>query len=221
MLEAIQHWRVLDYAVLVTSGSHKNESLHVVFPHLLPPLPVYIHTFRRLHDTLMQHDTNSLSPPCRAIVDPNRICLSGRSVGSLIALETLLLFPSVFCTACSFLGVGDQALVPNHIQNYALRYTMTLLSDIYEGIAGTNKACGAGSHAAGYRLPFLLFHSGYDKYLSSQQSRDLARTISKTKAARVKYLEFPANTRKSSYAKICQQSLEIELAWCTNAALCK
>ena len=169
----------------------------------------------------MQHDTNSLSPPCRAIVDPNRICLSGRSVGSLIALETLLLFPGVFCTACSFLGVGDQALVAKHIQKYALRYIATLFCDIYEGIAGTNKAYGASSHAASYRVPFLLFRSGYDKYLSSQQSRDLVRIVSKTKAARVKYLEFPANTRKSSYAKICQQSLEIELAWCTNAALCK
>lgn len=221
MLEAIQHWRVLDCAVLVTSGSQKNGPLHVVFPHLLPPPPVYIHTFRRLHDTLMQHDTNSLSPPCRAIVDPNRICLSGRSVGSLIALETLLLFPGVFCTACSFLGVGDQAFVAKHIQKYALRYITTLFCDIYEGIAGTNKAYAASSHAASYRVPFLLFHSGYDKYLSFQQSRDLVRIISKTKTARVKYLEFPASTRKSSYAKICQQSLEIELAWCTNAALCK
>lgn len=212
MMEAIQHWRIVDYAALATTNA-KRESLHVLFPQLLPPPQAYVHTYRRLHDTLL----HGQSYPSKARVDSSRICLTGRSSGGLTVLCALVQYPDVFCAASSSYGVSDLKSLAHRTHKYELHYTTTLMGGTFEDLPDVYHARSAVYHADKIRTPLLLLQGGQDKIVAPDQSRRMARAI-KSRAGKIKYIEFPSEGHGFRRADTRQKALEEEFAWCTDAA---
>lgn len=211
MMEAIQHWRIVDYVVLATNTKHG--SLHVVFPHLLPPLQAYVHTYRRLHDTLL----HGQSYPSKARVDSSRICLTGRSSGGLTVLCALVQYPDVFCAASSSYGISDLKSLAQHTHKFELHYTTTLMGGTFEDLPDVYHDRSAVHHADKIRTPLLLLQGNQDKVVAPEQSRLMARVI-ENRAGKIKYIEFPLEGHGFRRSDTRQKALEEELAWCTDSA---
>ena len=212
MMEAIQRWRIVDYAVLATKNT-KRESLHVVFPHLLPPPQAYIHMYRRLHDTLL----HGQSYPSKARVDASRICITGRSSGGLTVLCALIQYPDIFCAASSSYGISDLKSLSQHTHKYELHYTTTLMGGTYEDLPGVYKARSALHHADKIRTPLLLLQGDQDRVVAPDQSRRMARAI-ESHAGKIKYIEFPSEGHGFRRSDTRKRALEEEFAWCNDAA---
>lgn len=213
MLEAIQHWRVVDYAALATIGP--KQSLQVVFPHLKPSRAVYIHTYRRLHDTLIHRQ----SSPAKARVDANRICLTGRSSGGLTVLCALIQYPDVFCAASSSYGISDLASLAQHTHKYEMHYTTTLLGGTPESVPEVYHTRSAVYHADKIRSPLLLMQGDQDKVVAPDQSRAMAKAI-EARGGTVKYVEFAGEGHSFRGGEARRRALEEEYGWCTDAARC-
>lgn len=94
MLEAIQRWQIVDYAALLTRspGYPESEKVCVVFPHLFPPVSVYVHVYQKLHGVLFGQKIKH-----SARVDSAKICISGHSQDGWAVLGALRNYPGIFC----------------------------------------------------------------------------------------------------------------------------
>lgn len=106
MLEAIQRWQILDYAALLTRspGYPESEKVCVVFPHLFPPVSVYVYVYQRLHGVLFGQKIKH-----SARVDSTKICISGHSQNGWAVLGALRSYPGIFCG-----GYCDRISAPTH-----------------------------------------------------------------------------------------------------------
>lgn len=232
MLEAIQRWRIVDYAALATTTQNK---LSVVFPvstgdaltqNLLPPAHMYVHTYRRLHDLMLYGcDADSRVVPR---VDASKICLTGRSSGGYTVLNALVHYPHVFCSASCSYGIGDLANLTACTHKFERGYTEGLVGGSPDEIPDIYAARSAIQHAAKIKAPLLLLQGDQDKVVPPDQSRRMAEAI-RSHGGHVQYLEFPGEGHGTSPlshlmpgfrdAATRRRALEAEYAWCSRAAL--
>lgn len=213
MLEALQWWRVQDYAALAISSGAKKESLAVVFSHLLPPRSLYIETYRRLYSTLFEKQPLGPSPR----VDASRMCISGRSSGGLTVLCALVQYPNLFCAAASSYGISNLMDFNDSTHKFELRYTEGLMGGTLAENRDEYWRRSALFHASKIKTPLLLTHGSNDKVVSPTQSRDLAAALRDLHRP-VCYEEYDGEGHGYRSAEVRQHWIEKEFSYFTEFA---
>lgn len=188
MLESIQRYQIVDHAVLVTRtpGHPTSEQTHVVFPHLLPPAPLYVEVYQKLHGSLLRHAT----APCVARVDRTKICISGRSSGGLTVLGALCAYPDVFRAGYAAYGVCDVAHLEQISHKFEACYTSQLMGGRFNEIPEVYMTRNPLHSAHRITAPVLLCQGDADKVVPPEQSRSMVDAI-KNHGGSVRYIEFP------------------------------
>lgn len=112
VVEAIHRWSIRDYVAIATDNhshadSKRQDSLQVIFPHLLPPHALVAETFRRIHAAVVKPYADTAGDDFYGSVNRNLICITGASAGGLTVLRSLSLYPDLFCAGTSSYGVCD------------------------------------------------------------------------------------------------------------------
>ena len=188
MLEAIQWFKIMDYAAIITRtpGHPESETVRVVFPNLLPPPPVYTEVYRKLHNALLH--PNAISQKAR--IDPSKVCISGRSSGGFTVLRALCEYPNMFCAGYSAFGICDLALFEEALQHSAPHYASQLLGGTVEEIPAIYSERSPLISAHQITTPILLTQGNADELVVPEQSRALAQTI-RNNGGSVEYYELP------------------------------
>ncbi|WFC97951.1 hypothetical protein MYAM1_000671 [Malassezia yamatoensis] len=187
MMEAIQRFRIVDYLGLVcrVSGRPNSPAIRVVFPHLLPPVSIYVETYRKLHSSIFGPTLDQHIP----LIDPKKICISGRSSGGFTVLRALADYPEVFRAGYSGYGVCDLARLNDASHKFESHYIARLLGDTAKDIQDVYAKRNPVTTAHRIRVPILLSQGSDDKIVPPEQSRSMAESISQS-GGQVEYLEF-------------------------------
>lgn len=118
-------------------------------------------------------------------IDPNRVCIVGRSYGGYAALAGAAFTPDVFKCAVSIGGVSD---LPKMFAENKSRYGKTsalldywsrsTLNNDYD--RGALKAISPCFSAEKIKIPVLLVH-GEDKFVNINQSKLMSKAIKRAK----------------------------------------
>ncbi|PKI83064.1 hypothetical protein MVES_003000 [Malassezia vespertilionis] len=208
MLESIQRWGIVDYAVLATNVPPKRQSLHIVYPNLMPPAPLYIETYRCIYPALF--GAQEKKAPLR--VDPSSICISGRSSGGYTVLHSLSTFPDTFCAGYSAYGICDLLRLAQHTHKFESHYLTGLLGGTPDTIPHIYHERSPIFQAHNIKTPVLLFQGTQDKVVPPEQGRAIAAKI-REHGGVVEYVELPNEGHGFRTLQNQKRALEAEYAF--------
>ncbi|UZJ54221.1 hypothetical protein CBS101457_003541 [Exobasidium rhododendri] len=234
--EAFRRWGVVDYLAVATrpspasaSSASRGHQLEILFPNLLPRLPVVERVYRSVYPALFYHESPSKvlhdsrstdvekgqddgqqSP--LPLADPDKIAISGGSAGGFTVLASLCLYPNAFKAGCSSYGVSDIAALDAESHKFESRYTERLMGgspsqvpDIYRDRSPINMANKITS-------PVLLLQGDIDKIVPPEQSESMYKEILES-GTKAKYILFEGEGHGFRKAENIKRALEEEEAW--------
>ncbi|WFD42037.1 hypothetical protein MPSI1_000674 [Malassezia psittaci] len=123
------------------------------------------------------------------LIDPKKICISGRSSGGFTVLRALADYPKVFCAGYSGYGVCDLERLNDASHKFESHYIERLLGGKAKVLQDIYAKRNPITTAHNIRVPILLSQGSDDKIVPPEQSRSMARSISQS-GGQVEYLEF-------------------------------
>lgn len=233
--EAFQCWRVVDYLAVATRSppssssssslplmsSHKSSNkLDVLFPSLLPRLPVVEHVYRTIYPALFGHDSPMPSSSSSASTyqeadslraDAGKIAIAGGSAGGYSVLCGLCMYPHAFKAGVSRYGVADLVGLEALSHKFESRYLHQLVGGSPSEVPQTYHDRSPLHFADRIRSPVLFLQGDQDKVVPPSQSEEMYEAVrGKNKA---KYVLYPGEGHGFRDAKHITDSLAQEEAW--------
>jgi fermentation-respiration switch protein FrsA (DUF1100 family) len=235
--EAFRRWGVVDYLAVATrsppasqSSASRGDSLDVLFPNLLPRLPVVEHVYRSIYPAIFGHEVpskvSSSDPPYGDVekgqdqgqqarlplADPNKIAISGGSAGGFTVLASLCLYPHAFSAGCSSYGVSDIAALDAESHKFESRYTERLMGGSPAEIPDIYRDRSPINMAKKIKSPVLLLQGDIDKIVPPEQSEGMYKEIQEA-GTKAKYILFEGEGHGFRKAENIKKALEEEEAW--------
>lgn len=220
--EAFQHWRVIDYVAVATrmsrmvrmeEGNDQGGKLEVVFPHLLPRLPVVEHVFTSIYQAIFQHK-KALPPSLRGqpLVDPNKIAISGSSAGGFTVLASLCLYPNMFKAGTSLYGVSNIADLAEESHKFESEYTNRLMGGTPEEVPRVYHDRSPLYMADRIQAPVILMQGDIDKVVPPEQSKAIYDVLQK-RGVQTKYILFEGEGHGFRKAENIRRAIQEEETW--------
>jgi predicted esterase len=228
--EAFRRWGVVDYIAIATRSppgstvASRGEKLDLVFPNLLPRLPVVESVYRSLYPAVFGHEvpmtvsstsaekTGQSQQSSLPRADPNKIAISGGSAGGFTVLASLCLYPRAFSAGCSSYGVSDIAALDAESHKFESRYTERLMGgtpaevpELYEKRSPINMSNKIES-------PVLLLQGDIDKIVPPEQSESIYKAIQHN-GVKTKYILFEGEGHGFRMAANIKRALKEEEDW--------
>lgn len=223
--ESIRRWKVIDYVAIATKNpgssiasekassptSSYGNKLQVLFPNLLPGLPVVERVYRTIHPLLFgQHTNSAVSVPPRA--DPKKIAISGGSAGGYTVLAALCLSPHAFGAGADYFGVSNIADLAAESHKFESQYVNQLMGGPPEKIPEIYKSRSPIYMADRIRSPLLILQGEIDKVVPPAQNKTIYEAVKK-QGVKTKYIEFEGEGHGFRKSENIKRSLEEEEAW--------
>lgn len=234
--EAFSRWRIVDYCAVATrpppgaKSFSRGSKLEVLFPSLLPRLPVVEHVYRAIYPALFGHDqpaaTSSSSgsneksghvsldvaaaPSPRA--DGAKIAIAGGSAGGYSVLCGLCMYPHAFQAGVSRYGVGDLVGLEALSHKFESRYLHQLLGGSPTEIPQVYHDRSPIHAADRIRAPVLFLQGDIDKVVPPSQSEQMYDEIRK-RGGKTKYVLYKGEGHGFRDAKHITDALAQEEAW--------
>jgi dipeptidyl aminopeptidase/acylaminoacyl peptidase len=121
----------------------------------------------------------------QGIADPDRICIAGWSYGGYAALISAIEFPERYQCAVSIAGVTDPYRLLSEAKGRERAYRKTQIPQGAEEM----KLSSPLRRSDETQVPILLFHGDMDRNVPVDHSRDLEKSLRKSKK-QVEYIEY-------------------------------
>lgn len=240
--EAFKRWGVVDYLAVATRppptskstsfssfSSSRGNRLEVLFPNLLPSLPVVELIYRSIYPAIFGHEvplklssnaSSSSSSSLAAhdgksqlpLADPDKIVISGGSAGGYTVLASLCLYPHAFSAGCSSYGVSDVTALDADCHKFESRYTERLMGGTPAQVPEIYRNRSPINMANRIKSPILLLQGDLDKVVPPDQSEEMYKTIQGV-GTKAKYILFEGEGHGFRQAKNIKRALEEEEAW--------
>lgn len=225
---------MLDYIAVATRSprasktASRGDKLDVLFPNMLPRLPVVEHVYRTIYPAIFGHDAPrglSSSEQTEArdaekavvhplpLADPSKMAISGGSAGGFTVLASLCLYPRAFSAGCSSYGVSDIAALDAESHKFESRYTDRLMGGSPAQIPNVYRERSPINMADRIRSPVLLLQGDQDKIVPPEQSESVYKAIQKDGGGKAKYILFEGEGHGFRMAANIKRALEEEEAW--------
>jgi dienelactone hydrolase len=239
--EAFRRWTVVDYIAVATrpppdsTTTSRGERLDVLFPHLLPRLPVVQHVYRSIYPAIFGHDVPvSISSSQQELgqdginaaaprADADRMVISGGSAGGYTVLAALCLYPRAFSAGCSSYGVSDIAALDAESHKFESRYTERLMGGNPSQIPQVYHDRSPIYMADRIKSPVLFLQGDVDKVVPPEQSESMYKILQKG-GVDTKYILFEGEGHGFRKAVNIKRALEEEEKWyrsCFNIEVAK
>ncbi len=128
-------------------------------------------------------------------IDPNMVCIRGRSAGGYTVLQALTQFPDYFNAGACYYGIGNLATLANTTHKFEMHYTDGLLGEVFD----KKRACRDDSlyyrrspvhHLHRLKSPMIVFQGLDDKVVPPSLSRELVSVL-KERGIEHEYVEYP------------------------------
>ncbi|PWN87003.1 hypothetical protein FA10DRAFT_304431 [Acaromyces ingoldii] len=239
--EAFSRWRIVDYCAVATrpppsaKSFSRGSKLEVLFPNLLPRLPVVEHVYRAIYPALFGHDqpaaTSSSSsgginneksghvsldvaaaPGSSPRADGAKIAIAGGSAGGYSVLCGLCMYPHAFQAGVSRYGVGDLVGLEALSHKFESRYLHQLLGGSPTEIPQVYHDRSPIHAADRIRAPVLFLQGDIDKVVPPSQSEQMYDEIRK-RGGKTKYVLYKGEGHGFRDAKHITDALAQEEAW--------
>lgn len=223
--ESIHRWKVIDYIAVATktpgstlasekastpTSSYGNK-LQVLFPNLLPGLPVVERVYRTIYPVLFGVEgTSTVTVP--PLADPKKIAISGGSAGGYTVLAALCLSPYAFGAGADYFGVSNIADLAAESHKFESQYVNQLMGGPPEKIPEVYKSRSPIYMADRIRSPLLILQGEIDKVVPPAQNKTIYEAVKK-QGVKTKYIEFEGEGHGFRKSENIKRSLEEEEAW--------
>ncbi|PWN45390.1 hypothetical protein IE81DRAFT_320139 [Ceraceosorus guamensis] len=233
-IEAFRRWEVIDYLAIMTKaaegsdGAGRGGQLEVIFPSLLPKLPVVEAVYEKLFDRPAPAEANGWDPASQqqggpihsryatndeAVfppVDPSRIAIAGQSSGGYTVLAALCDYPDAFSAGRSSFGISELKQLAELSHKFELRYPTGLLGGTPAEVPEVYRSRSPLYKADRIKAPVRLFQGSLDKVVPKEQSEAIRDAILKN-GGRVEYTLFEGEGHGFRRAENQKAALEGEL----------
>lgn len=231
--EAFRRYGIVDYIAVATqspSGSKtasRGDKLDVLFPNLLPRLPIVEQVYRGLYPAIFGHEVpTTISSSTQATdvekksfaqssaprADPSKIAISGGSAGGYTVLASLCLYPRAFSAGCSMYGVSDVAALEAECHKFESRYTHRLMGGSSAEIPDVYRKRSPLFMADRIKSPILLLQGDLDKVVPPEQSEGIYKIL-KENGTKTKYILYEGEGHGFRKADTVKKALKEEEEW--------
>lgn len=224
---------MIDYIAVATrkppgsKSTSRGNRLDVLFPNLLPRLPVVEHVYRSIYPAIFGHEVpvtvsssqqsgdvekHGSSVSSLPLADPNKIVISGGSAGGYTVLASLCLYPRAFSAGCSSYGVSDVAALDADSHKFESRYTERLMGGNPTQIPKIYHDRSPIYMADKIKSPVLFLQGDIDKVVPPEQSESMYKIL-QDGGIKTKYVLFEGEGHGFRKAANIKRALEEEEAW--------
>ncbi len=131
----------------------------------------------------------------RGVIDPEKVCIRGRSAGGYTVLQALTRFPDYFNAGACYYGIGNLATLAKFTHKFEMHYTDGLLGEVFDP-----KTAGRADsryyqrspirHLDRLESPMIVFQGLDDKVVPPSLSRELISVL-RERGIEHEYAEYP------------------------------
>ncbi len=131
----------------------------------------------------------------RALIDPNQVCIRGRSAGGYTVLRALTQFPNYFTAGACYFGIGNLVTLAEATHKFELHYTDGLIGETFDPRQARHPESlyyqrSPIHHMHRLESPMIVFQGLADKVVPPSVSRELVAAL-KDRNIVHEYVEYP------------------------------
>ncbi len=131
----------------------------------------------------------------RDLIDPNKVCIRGRSAGGYTVLRALTQFPDQFNAGACYFGIGNLVTLAETTHKFERYYTDGLIGEVFDPEHARHPESlyyqrSPIHHMHRLESPMIVFQGLDDKVVPPSVSRELV-TLLKERGIAHEYVEYP------------------------------
>jgi dipeptidyl aminopeptidase/acylaminoacyl peptidase len=131
----------------------------------------------------------------RDLIDPNKVCIRGRSAGGYTVLQALTQFPNHFNAGACYFGIGNLVTLAETTHKFEVHYTDGLIGEVFDAKRARHPESlyyqrSPIHHMHRLESPMIVFQGLDDKVVPPSVSRELVAVL-KERGIAHEYVEYP------------------------------